>query len=383
MRCIFCGNDHFRALPDPHPAQALRSDCTIEPFPLNKSQCMDCGLLVALPRQEFSYGEGYDLYVNIHGSEEFDIPRKRNIAASILSGLNTTPKTVLEVGCGNGAMLMLMKECVPSARLSGIEPSALSAAEGYRKNLDIVQGIAGEDAFPELDGKSDLVYSIQVIEHTPDPTRFIHALAELATGGGHIAIRCPDGGTPSSELLYSDHRYSFLPFHLHTMLQRTGLTVLSCGTCAAESGKEKSLMAMAVKGKTDAKQLAVKAPSSKEIEDLYDSRAAYMHAWADLEGFLLGKLKNAGQVACFGAAQWASLLGCYAPEAWNRISACFIDGAKGGKCMGKPVRDYSDIRGFAPQITIIGTNPASQPFIRDKLASDGFASLAWNDRIAV
>lgn len=382
MRCIFCRNAHFRPLPDPHPAQALRSDCTIEPFPLKKSQCMDCGLLVALPRQEFSYSDGYDLYVNMHGSEEFDIPRKRNIVTSIASVTNTAPKVILEAGCGNGAMMMLMKERFPNARISGIEPSALSVEEGRQKHLHIVQGIVGEDAFPALEGRCDLTYSIQVIEHTPDPIRFIKSLSQLAVEDGHIAIRCPDGGTPSSELLYSDHHYSFLPFHLHTMLEQAGLTVLLTGPCAAESGKEKSLMAVAIK-KPVANRQAINAPTPKKLEDLYKARAAYMSAWASLEGFLHTALKEQSPVACFGASQWASLLACYAPEAWKRIGACFIDGAKGGSCMGKPVRDYSDIRTFAPELTVIGANPASQPLLRNKLANDGLASLTWNDRISI
>lgn len=51
--------------------------------------------------------------------------------------------------------------------------------------------------------------------------------------------------------------------------------------------------------------------------------------------------------------------------------------------LAKLVRDNSDIRTYAPDTTIVGTNPASLLFIRNKLGNDGMAALTWNDLISI
>jgi len=100
-------------------------------------------------------------------------------------------KTALDVGCGAG----LLAE--PLARL-GAKVTAIDAApelievardHAARQGLTIDYRAA---AVEEIDGRFDLVTSLEVIEHVADPQAFIGALARRLAPGGLIILSTPN-----------------------------------------------------------------------------------------------------------------------------------------------------------------------------------------------
>ena len=108
-------------------------------------------------------------------------------------------KSALDVGCGAG----LLAE--PLARL-GAQVTALDASaeliEVARKHAD-GQGLAIDyRAVPveQVDGRFDLVTSMEVIEHVADPAAFVGALAKRLAPGGLLIMSTPNA-TAWSRLL--------------------------------------------------------------------------------------------------------------------------------------------------------------------------------------
>ena len=73
---------------------------------------------------------------------------------------------------------------------------------------------ASPKRWPHDLGGHDLVIAVNVIEHSPDPARFLAALAAMTKPGGRIVVVCPDGSEPSTELLFFDHLSSIDPLRL-------------------------------------------------------------------------------------------------------------------------------------------------------------------------
>jgi 2-polyprenyl-6-hydroxyphenyl methylase/3-demethylubiquinone-9 3-methyltransferase len=116
-------------------------------------------------------------------------------------GAGFTPlagRTALDVGCGAGLL------CEPLARLgasvTGIDaaPENIAAAEIHaaQSGLAIDYRAGGVEG---LDGRFDLVTSLEVIEHVSDPTGFVRGLARVLADGGLLILSTPNR-TPLSRL---------------------------------------------------------------------------------------------------------------------------------------------------------------------------------------
>ena len=79
------------------------------------------------------------------------------------------PARVLEVGCGEGAVLRYLTQRLPTTRFDGIEldPGALTSGRAECRGIRFVQGDAC--ALPFTSGTYDLVLCLEVLEHLPEP----------------------------------------------------------------------------------------------------------------------------------------------------------------------------------------------------------------------
>jgi SAM-dependent methyltransferase len=117
-------------------------------------------------------------------------------------------KTVLDVGCGMGRF---MEVCARAgARVFGADLSL--AVDAARANLrgypDACVLQADLFQLPFADGTFDLVYSLGVLHHTPDPRSAFRALPRLVRPGGTLAV-----------WVYSSHLCERLP-HLLSVAYR-------------------------------------------------------------------------------------------------------------------------------------------------------------------
>ena len=108
-------------------------------------------------------------------------------------------RTALDVGCGAGLLAEPLARL--GAQVTGIDaaPELVAAARAHsaRMGLEIDYRAA---AVEDIDGRFDLVTSLEVIEHVADPQAFVAALAERLAPGGLLILSTPNA-TAWSKLL--------------------------------------------------------------------------------------------------------------------------------------------------------------------------------------
>ena len=100
------------------------------------------------------------------------------------------PKTVLDLGCGEGFMLDALLRADIDAQFTGIDLSETALAEA-RERLGTRANLEHADARQLVtDGRSfDMVMMLEVLEHIPDPAQMVPILKQLARG--HVLLSVP------------------------------------------------------------------------------------------------------------------------------------------------------------------------------------------------
>jgi 2-polyprenyl-3-methyl-5-hydroxy-6-metoxy-1,4-benzoquinol methylase len=102
---------------------------------------------------------------------------------------------VLDLGCGNGALTSVLL-ARPGWRVTGVDtsPSGIRIAQAAHRNIEFVLA----DAAGPLDGFEpgafDLVVSIEVIEHVPEPRQLARNAHRLLRPGGLAVFTTPYHG---------------------------------------------------------------------------------------------------------------------------------------------------------------------------------------------
>ncbi len=136
-------------------------------------------------RTQAAYGLQWNRFRIVRTDEDRATFRNRTgMAPAELTG-----KLVLDAGCGMGRYLRIAAES-PARLIVGVDLSlAVAAARELTAGLPNVSILRGDLLrLPFPPGRFDLIYSLGVIDHTPDPRAAFLALARLLRPGGRIAI---------------------------------------------------------------------------------------------------------------------------------------------------------------------------------------------------
>jgi len=115
-------------------------------------------------------------------------------------------KLVLDAGCGMGRYLRVVAEA--GALAVGMDLSrAVEAARDLTREWPGVSVVQGDLLrLPFAEGSFDQIYSLGVLDHTPDPRRAFLGLAKLLKPGGRIAIWVYPRERPALERIINLHR---------------------------------------------------------------------------------------------------------------------------------------------------------------------------------
>jgi len=99
--------------------------------------------------------------------------------------------SVLDVGCGNGALLEVLAKRFPALELTGIEGSAQAVARAPDsiRNRIVVEDIT--DGFSLETGTFDIVICSEVLEHLADYVPTLASIVAHLRHGGHALITVP------------------------------------------------------------------------------------------------------------------------------------------------------------------------------------------------
>jgi SAM-dependent methyltransferase len=184
------------------------NDLVAEADPPRELTCTRCGFSVPIvdgvprligPTDSYaaSFGRQWNRYdVTRPDEDEATFQVKTGVAARDLAD-----KLVLDAGCGGGRYARLLGS--HDARVIAVDLSSavVKATSLCAPFPDVLVLQADLLDLPLSEGVFDLVYSIGVLHHTPDPRRAFHQIARRVKPGGRLAVWLYRRNSPPQEWL--------------------------------------------------------------------------------------------------------------------------------------------------------------------------------------
>jgi Methyltransferase domain len=361
ISCVICSGTAFDRLPDPSPDRCIASDLRVMPEPLDKWQCRTCGAIRRRTVRDVAklFESDYGLYAHDPGRSP-EASRQAGYASWLAEQISA-PASCFEAGSGNGSLLLALHQHW-NAAMSGVEPAPDAAAAARRAGIPVATSFVqmADTKAP----RAGLAFSVNVIEHTEDPSEFLRM---LASHGERVAIVCPDASVPNSELLFGDHLHSLRPEHLIRLFNAAGLHVDTVARAPAALG----YFQMLVGSHADVLVHDAVQPTRD------DGAAGYVEAWRGLDERLIQRLGE-GEVIAFGAGEAAGLLRAYAPRAWSRVTACAVDRPDFDRFGDRAVVDAETLQ---PTTMLLAVRPFVQSRLEARLCERGHRVVRWDDVI--
>jgi SAM-dependent methyltransferase len=168
--------------------------------------CASCALGYLSPRpasawfSSFYQNEYWPLYLGSKFRDADDMyerdrsdERARQILDQVFAHMPEAPRSCLDIGCGQGALLADLRRRLPAARLFGIEPSEDGAVYTHQRHgLDVWRGDLDAFVARRPAERYSLLTAIHVLEHILQPTRFLRHLRALVEPDGYVYVEVPD-----------------------------------------------------------------------------------------------------------------------------------------------------------------------------------------------
>ena len=110
------------------------------------------------------------------------------------------PSSVVDLGCGDGALLAAIREVLPEAALAGIDLSPAQIAQNRDSVPDADWYVANlETDTMDLPRRFAALTASEVIEHLADPGRFLRNARQLAADGALLVLSTQSGTIRETE----------------------------------------------------------------------------------------------------------------------------------------------------------------------------------------
>jgi SAM-dependent methyltransferase len=207
MQCCICGHDD--AIPV-GVGEDFEYHCSADQF--LAMQCRECGLVYLKLRPALSelsrvYPPNYHAFD--FSSERYGLAhrvRRRLEARRLLSLAGALPagSRILDVGCGDGFHLGLLREFgSPEWSLEGVDASEWAVQAGQSRGLIIHRGTVQDVGLTP--SSYDLALLIATIEHVDDPPGVLRAVHALLRPGGRVLVVTDNTASPSFPLFAGRH----------------------------------------------------------------------------------------------------------------------------------------------------------------------------------
>ena len=236
--CHVCGAAGLSPLPGYEGLRRVTSDCRPWPGGGRLAVCAACGTVQNVLDDAWHADcqqiyAGYTIYHQGGGSEQavFEPASGRGASRSVrlleqvVANVRLPdPGRLLDIGCGNGALLRAFGRFRSGWSLYGTEFN-----DKYREAVTAIPGVAGfHTGDPgQAPGRFDLVSLVHVLEHVPQPKAFLARLADKLEAGGVLLIEVPDASQNPFDLLIADHCSHFTPDTLRDLLRAAGYEIVA------------------------------------------------------------------------------------------------------------------------------------------------------------
>lgn len=100
--------------------------------------------------------------------------------------------TVLDLGCGSGSDLLMVKSHHPAAKFIGVEYSDVGKAQLAANGIDPITVDLEHSKLPLADDSVDLVIGNQILEHTKEIFWINHEVMRVLKVGGYFYLGVPN-----------------------------------------------------------------------------------------------------------------------------------------------------------------------------------------------
>jgi ubiquinone/menaquinone biosynthesis C-methylase UbiE len=120
----------------------------------------------------------------------------------VAEALNQPFKTVLDIGCGTGALMMLIHDGKKDAKLFGVDISEemIKVAQAKLRNAADLT-VSESEKLPFESGSFDLVLCTFSFHHHPNPTVVFREMYRVLSPEGRIIMADPLGPTPLMQVM--------------------------------------------------------------------------------------------------------------------------------------------------------------------------------------
>ena len=163
-------------------------------------------------------------------------------AVELCSRAGLSPARVVEIGCGDGALLAELSSLWPAVRLDGFELSAPAIEIARSRAIPRVERLEAYDGarVPVADREYDLAVLSHVVEHVPDPAPLV---AEAARVARFVLVEVPreanrSAARPAKRAISESigHLHAFDRSAVRALVSGAGLRVI--GELADPLGRE-------------------------------------------------------------------------------------------------------------------------------------------------
>lgn len=152
---------------------------------------------------------------------------RRRLALRLLER-NGAPERLLDIGCGNGALLASAAARWPAAGLMGLELSESAVATARRKvpTARVQERDLLIDPVPSEGDRRWATHAVcsEVLEHIDDPVALLRNARNWLASGSRVVVTVP-GGPMSAFDRHIGHRRHYSPDQLRELLRSAGLHV--------------------------------------------------------------------------------------------------------------------------------------------------------------
>lgn len=137
-------------------------------------------------------------------------PMRAQVRDDLLPYIPSDARSMLELGCGEGALGALVKER-QKCRVVGIELDHEAAAIARKKIDDVYEGDV-RHIIEVIDERFDCIVASEIVEHVDDPWSLLAELHRVTTPGGRLVISIPNIANASivGDLLRGRFDYTYV-----------------------------------------------------------------------------------------------------------------------------------------------------------------------------
>lgn len=121
---------------------------------------------------------------------DYDIKRRLEVLVDeLLADLDLTDRAALDAGCGTGRGAERLKQRGAQVTVLDLGPKLVQIAMKRTGGRGVVGSV---DAIPFASASFDVVFSTEVIEHTPDPLASVAEMWRVLRPGGRLVLSTPN-----------------------------------------------------------------------------------------------------------------------------------------------------------------------------------------------